>query len=252
MAALKGVKTLDMVDGEITKVAYEGTEYEKTDSPVEAGDLFLLKEGHFIGGAEVGAFYTTKKYEDGDIVIPTASIGNASYTQSIGKGVAFRKKYTRLKVGDYAKVVDATEQDYADNGDIVKITKDDRDEVPFKCEIVAGRCAGDIFWAEEHELVLATEAEVAVAKEAEAKRSIEAKWAKIGRKVDEYKVGDIVAYNELAGFGNEGLGKVIEDSTCNSFPKIGAIDGCGDLEEYYVPRLSLTLITPVEARFDRS
>lgn len=250
MAALKGVKTLDMKNGEITKVSYAGAEYEKTDSEVKAGDLFLLVDGHFVVGGEVGAFYSTKKHEDGDIVIPTAAIGSASYTQSIGKGVAFRKKHTRLKVGDYAKVVD--EGEISTTGDIVKITEDDHGSYPFRCDVITGKGAGDYFWACESELVLATEAEVAVAKEAEAKRSIEAKWAKIGRKVDEYKVGDIVAYNELAGFGNEGLGKVIEDSTCNSFPKIGAIDGCGDLEEYYVPRLSLTLITPVEARFDRS
>ncbi|MEC0478940.1 hypothetical protein [Bacillus licheniformis] len=33
MAKLAGVKTLDMVNGEITKVAYNGAEYVKTESP---------------------------------------------------------------------------------------------------------------------------------------------------------------------------------------------------------------------------
>lgn len=250
MAVLKGVKTLDMVDGEITKVSYEGSEYEKTDSPVEAGDLFLLKEGHLVVGGEVGAFYSTKKYDDGDIVIPTAFTGNASNTQSIGKGVAFRKKHTRLKVGDYAKVVD--EEEISITGYIVKITEDDRGNVPFRCDVITGKGAGDYFWAREHELVLATEDEVAAAKEAEAKRSVEEKWAKIGRKVGEYRVGDIVAYDDQCWFGNSGIGEVVEGTYMNYQVRVAATDRGGFKNEYYLQKSRVALITPVEARFDRS
>lgn len=240
MAALKGVKTLDMVGGEITKVAYKGAEYEKTDSPVEAGDLFLLKEGHFIGGADVGAFYTTKKYEDGDIVIPTASIGNASYTQSIGKGVAFRKKHVRLKGGDYAKVVDAADYPELAKGDIVKIAIDDESPVSFYCDVISGERAGTSIWMYERRLVHATEAEVAAAKEAEAKRSIESKWAKIGRKVGEYKVGDIAKYRS--------------DGEICEVTKVEGYITMMTAKHGFCPELSedIELITPVEARFDRS
>ncbi|MCY9066640.1 hypothetical protein [Bacillus inaquosorum] len=91
MAKLEGVKTLDMVNGEITKVAYGGAEYVKTDSPVQEGDLFLLTEWHKIISGESGEFYLAEKYRDGDIVIPTKYLGNATATQRDGEGIAFRK-----------------------------------------------------------------------------------------------------------------------------------------------------------------
>lgn len=251
MAALKGVKTLDMSGGEITKVSYEGAEYEKTDSPVEAGDLFLLKKGHFVIGGAAGAFYSTKKHEEGGIVIPTASIGNASYTQSIGKGVAFRKKYTRLKVGDYAKVVEDDGRWNVSKGDLVKVSDDDKSIRPFHCDILRGAFGGHLTWLRESELVLAAEDEVAAAKEAEEKRSIEAKWAEIGRKVDEYKVGDIVAYDDPYWFENKGFGEVIDGTDSDGDTFVEAVDHRGDLDCNYLAPEKLTLITPVEARFDR-
>lgn len=91
MAKLEGVKTLDMVNGEITKVAYGGAEYVKTESPVQEGDLFLLTEGHNVIGGDTGAFYLTVKDWDGDIVIPTKYVGLATTVQKIGDGIAFRE-----------------------------------------------------------------------------------------------------------------------------------------------------------------
>ncbi|WP_339168777.1 hypothetical protein MKY61_19985 [Bacillus sp. FSL M8-0315] len=91
MAKLEGVKTLDMVNGEITKVAYGGAEYVKTESPVQEGDLFLLTEGHSVIGGDTGAFYLTVKDWDGDIVIPTKYVGLATTVQKKGDGIAFRK-----------------------------------------------------------------------------------------------------------------------------------------------------------------
>ncbi|MCY7954740.1 hypothetical protein MOB72_08230 [Bacillus licheniformis] len=91
MAKLQGVKTLDMVNGEITKVAYNGAEYVKTDSPVQEGDLFLLTKGHSVIGGESGEFYLTEKHRSGDIAIPTRFLGNATATQRRSRGIAFRK-----------------------------------------------------------------------------------------------------------------------------------------------------------------
>jgi len=85
------VEVLDMQNGEITKVAHEGAEYAKTNETVKEGDLFQLRKGHYVMGGEVGAFYTTYTYRDGSIAIPTEYDGNATYTQSKGWGVAFRK-----------------------------------------------------------------------------------------------------------------------------------------------------------------
>ncbi|MFP3875736.1 hypothetical protein U5N54_03450 [Bacillus paralicheniformis] len=91
MAKLTGVKTLDMVNGEITKVSYDGAEYVKTESPVQEGDLFLLTEGHMVIGGESGEFYLTEKHQTGAIFIPTRFLGSATVTQRNGDGIAFRK-----------------------------------------------------------------------------------------------------------------------------------------------------------------
>lgn len=59
MAKLQGVKTLDMVNGEVTKVAYNGAEYERVEGAPRifgrAGDLLLNAYDH--SDLEVNAFY---------------------------------------------------------------------------------------------------------------------------------------------------------------------------------------------------
>ncbi|CAF1897484.1 hypothetical protein NRS6185_03801 [Bacillus subtilis] len=55
MAKLEGVKTLDMVNGEITKVAYCGTEYERVEGEAQKGDIVLVKEAW--GAQNVGEFF---------------------------------------------------------------------------------------------------------------------------------------------------------------------------------------------------
>lgn len=91
MAKLNGIKTLDMQNGEITKIVYEGAEYAKTNEPVKEGDLFQLSKGHTVIGGEDNAFYQTYKDSDGDILIPTSAGGLASIVQRKGHGVAYRK-----------------------------------------------------------------------------------------------------------------------------------------------------------------
>ncbi|MGG4171348.1 hypothetical protein ABEW20_06130 [Bacillus safensis] len=247
MAALKGVKTLDMVDGEITKVAYEGAEYERVKGDAKVGDLVLITDDSWCDATE-GSFYLSIDISDGDPVIVDDIDEKDSY-YSDGYAL-FRKKHTRLKVGDYAKVLD--EGEISITGDIVKITEDDRGIIPFRCDVITGKGAGDYFWAQESELVLATEDEVAAAKETEVKRANEAKWAKIGRKVDEYKVGDIVAYDDPYWFENKGFGEVIDGTDSDGDTLVEAVDHRGDIDCNYLVSEKLTLITPVEARFDRS
>lgn len=60
MAKLEGVKTLDMVNGEITKVAYGVATYERVEGAAHAGDLVLSKES--CGDITHGAFYRVEKY----------------------------------------------------------------------------------------------------------------------------------------------------------------------------------------------
>ncbi|MCY7439397.1 hypothetical protein [Bacillus altitudinis] len=239
MAALTDVKTIDMKNGEITKVSYEGSEYERVEGDAKVGDLVHL--------ARVGAFYKCYDVDsEGDAVFSVGIASNRS------KYDLFRKKHTRLKVGDYARVVDWPSRFKGVEGDLVKVLRDDRKHRPFHCELLNGNYVGQNIWARESELVLATEAEVAAAKEAEAKRSIEAKWAKIGREVDEYKVGDIVAYDDQCWFGNSGIGEVSEATNENENTYVVATDNRGRRSRFYLSSEKLTLITPVEARFDRS
>lgn len=62
MAKLNGVKTLDMVNGETTKVAYGGAEYVKAEGLPKMDDLVLAEEGGY--DITYGAFY--KITEDAD------------------------------------------------------------------------------------------------------------------------------------------------------------------------------------------
>ncbi|MEK4789460.1 hypothetical protein [Bacillus sp. FSL K6-2971] len=238
MAALKGVKTIDMKNGEITKVSYEGSEYERVEGDAKVGDLVLCADGSWCD-ATIGEFYLVDDVDE-------------KYLYYSDVYTLFRKKHTRLKVGDYAKVVDDSGQDAVTKGDFVKITEDDETTLPFKCDVVIGKSAGGYVWARESDLVHATEAEVTAVREAEDKRSVEAKWAKIGRRVGEYKVGDIVAYDDTNWFGNSGIGEVSEGQLLSYQVRIAATDSVGFKNEYYLNKGRVTLITPVEARFDRS
>ncbi|MCP9282995.1 hypothetical protein [Bacillus safensis] len=304
MAALKGVKTLDMVGGEITKVSYEGAEYERVVGDAKIGDIIRLTE-EARHDVTPGGFYTVRGVRGARVQI-TDDVNEPHHWDEDYYDL-FRKKHRRLKVGDYAKVVEGSDLDEADAGDIVKIIHDDYDRVPFKCDVIKGRRDADYIWAEESDLVLATEAEVAEAKapkfsvgdyakvvgdtyhsdivegaivkitdladgegdlrfelvgdddydyakpsSLEKVSAEEAKWAKIGRKVDEYKVGDIVAYDDPQWFENKGIGEVTEATDEDNYAGVVATDNGGRRVKYYLLPEKLTLITPVEVRFDRS
>ncbi|QAV85206.1 hypothetical protein ES965_14435 [Bacillus subtilis] len=344
MAKLEGVKTLDMVNGEITKVEYGGAEYVKTDSPVQEGDIFLLTEGHLVIGGDTGAFYMANKRPGGGIEIPTMYRGNASAVQKNGNGIAFRKvdaatnpsveervakaegeieslksdvavlkgeaeykriaksearagdyvkfdyppsfltakeyyeikefedgdpviidddgdeydtysddfevyrkagaddpKPERLKVGDYAKVVNATDYHSFRDGDIVEIVED-----PFTGPIneCARKITGGVTqYVPKRQLVRATDEEVAEAKRVAAEAAERKKWAEIGREVGEYKVGDIFRSP------NGNLYEINRIDDRLGYP-IGFKDSEG-FADGYKRDAAITLVTPVEARFDR-
>ncbi|MFL6977068.1 hypothetical protein R7M47_05335 [Bacillus inaquosorum] len=147
------------------------------------------------------------------------------------KAGAAEPKPERLKVGDYAKVVGRAIIN--EKGDIVKIIQDTGGNVPFKVESVSGLYKE---WRSEESLVRATDEEVA-----EAKRA--AKWAEIGREVGEYKVGDIFRSP------NGNLYEITSIDDRFGYP-IGFTDLDGHADRYKRDA-AITLVTPVEARFDR-
>lgn len=307
MAALKGVKTLDMVDGEITKVSYEGAEFERVEGDAKVGDIIRLTE-EARHDVTPGGFYTVRGVRGARVQI-TDDVNEPHHWDEDYYDL-FRKKHRRLKVGDYAKVVEGSDLDEADAGDIVKIIHDDYDRVPFKCDVIKGRRDADYIWAEESDLVLATEAEVAEAKAKLAPKfsvgdyakvvgnthfsdivggaivkitdladeagdlrfelvgdgdydyakpsslekvsAEEAKWAKIGRKVDEYKVGDIVAYDDVEWYKHGEFGEVVAETDEDNYILVSSVDYQGKRIRCVSAPEKHTLITPVEARFDRS
>lgn len=308
MAALKGVKTLDMVDGEITKVAYEGTEYERVEGEAKVGDLVRLSDDarHDV---TPGGYYTVRGVS-GIRVLITDDVNDPHHWDE-EYYVPFRKKHTWLKVGDYAKVINNV-MEYRE-GDIVQIAES-VSGFDFKVDFInvtrSSKSTGQVYgYIDAEDLTRATDAEVAEAKarltpkfsvgdyakvvgdtyhsdivggaivkitdladsagdlrfelvgdddydfakpsSLEKVSAEEVKWAKIGRKVDEYKVGDIVAYDDRRWFGNSGIGEVTKATNENNYTRIGATGNGGIRSGYYLNPEKLTLITPVEARFDR-
>lgn len=298
MAKLSNVKTLDMVNGEVTKIEHNGSTYVKTDDKVKAGDIFKLLPGHVVIEGDDNAYYTTHGARGSNVLIDTKYFGSATHVQKVGHGVAFRKtneatvgerisslevrasnleakkqaqpetithegvEYKRvdrearegdvvvfdlapdsystegkpypierldvvtmpiyldndgdegviedfddvkvyepivdkpapLQVGDYAKVVIGSfTTNGFDVGDIVELETNYVGKSDFKISSIDGESSG---FANRHMLVRATDEEVAEAKRQQAEKAVADKWAEIGRKPNEFKVGDAVQYKK--------------------------------------------------------
>jgi hypothetical protein len=138
-----------------------------------------------------------------------------------------------LKVGDYAKV---TLEWHNAFGEIVKIVSDSySDSYKYDTELLNGD-EGDCHNPDH--LVRVTDEEVA-----EAKR-----WAKIGRKPNEFKKGDIVRVRQSHGAKRRLMG-IVENGSNVSAPDLAGVREVGG--QYHAYDVSeMTLITPVEHRFD--
>lgn len=313
MASLTGVKTLDMANGEITKVAYNGVEYVKVDGHAQSGDLALRHPSINNLDVTAGCFYeVAEAYEDkirisddvddlaarqqsmfsffrkqgaervgafevGDYIVPLpeadhhykitntdmklakvvkgydrrinleiiahndeSRIGNVHGAYS----VHFRKatpeeveKYTapKLKVGDYVRITGNGLGEHGFKiGEIVRVLATHTDLI--KGENLDG---SKYWYVQASDFVKASSEEVA-----EAKRA--AKWAKLGRKTNEFKQGDIVRIISagLSGLRNGELGIV------------GEIDGdilrvCGRLSyATLINADNVEIVAPAESRVD--
>ncbi|MCY8754790.1 hypothetical protein [Bacillus haynesii] len=76
------------------------------------------------------------------------------------------------------------------------------------------------------------------------------KWAAIGREVGEYKVGDVVSYDDPICFENSGIGEV-EGFGDRGNPEVNSINYNGHKTSYILTPDRLKLVAPVEVRFDR-
>lgn len=249
MAKLNGVKTLDMVNGEITKVVYNGEEYARVEGKAEVGDVALIINGW--GTIENGDFYSVEKVERNSINeyvhISKRANGHQTDVQAFRKSSAStlptiekrvddlesrvsalevdKSETNRLTIGDIAKVVNKQYCHNAKVGDIVKIVDDEKDTQPYLCEFLDGSNAG--WFGEEELIVLSAE---------------EAKWAKIGRKVNEFKKGDIAkGYSVYRQKFAMGIVEVVS----------GKLIGIRLPNDDYYAIENSELIAPVESLFQR-
>jgi len=299
------------------------TEYVRIDkSEAKAGDFVKFDEApnRYLTAGKYYEICRVDDYGDPHIV---ANDGGRFDTYYAGVFEVYRKvsaaepKPERLKVGDYAKVINATSYHVFNEGDIVEIRADiGTDE---RNEFARRIIDGETQYVPKCELVRATDEEVAEAKDAaefakfkegakvrlksgggdypligfedggiyyvydndyyhgeEKKIALEIlgefgrgfatpdqlellpeeeaaeieKWAAIGREVGEYKIGDIVTYDDPIWFENSGIGEV-EGFGDRGNPEVNAIDYNGHKTSYFLKPELLNLVTPVEARFDR-
>ncbi|CAM3633640.1 hypothetical protein [Mesobacillus zeae] len=266
MAKITGVKTVDMVGGEITKVAYGGDEYVKVDGPAVKGDLVSIVKAW--GGIPAGEFYSVDQvtgtrgrefvYIDGSAngyqssVQPFRKV-SAQSAPAIEERVATLEKRVDalepaeepLKVGDYAKIADHVSYDgYAGAGDIVEIHSNVGGFYDFRVVKVSDKSDYTLF--DSRSLVRATDEEVA---EAKAKLESE-KWAKIGRKPNEFKVGDIVRVLDGSDswLSDGDIGEIAQIDTDDVPYRVKTAEVT---DSNWLCVEGIELITPVEARFDR-
>lgn len=148
-------------------------------------------------------------------------------------------KPARVPVGSYVRIT--TDSEGLPKGVFAKVTKDDGSNAwPYRCELLDG---SDSDWFYDYQFEIITEAEV----EAELERQ---KWAAIGRKVGEYKAGDVVEVIEGGGASGLVQGDVVS---------VKSPDGNGLYFSRKNPQGSdawlfasyVRLIVPAEQRFDR-
>lgn len=206
------VEVLDMVSGEITKVAYDGVEYELlgTDVKAKAGDLVQsnvkltdISEGDFfktfncdgdIEFKEGGNDYRDANYGEGRYIIfrkisaepsPTLEERVTDLETKVAalEGENVEAEPKRLTVGDIAKIIDEESGHSGNVGDVVRIVADDEDDQPYKCTRISD--GKDVGWFFESEL------------EAYAEETIEFEGATY-RKVDrEAREGDVIVLSRV-------------------------------------------------------
>jgi hypothetical protein len=170
----------------------------------------------------------------------------------VGFNVEFGAKNEPLKVGDYAKVFGFEGSKSGYNGIIVSLTKSWGNEEPdrFNVKPIADSPMAS---CSTKNLVKATDEEVAEAKRQQAeeleRKELERKWAKIGRKPNEFKKGDIVRGERATSPTNETAVGEIED-VGSEHERCHGVRTFINEKYFAVLKDTAELVTPVEHRFD--
>ncbi|NMF00034.1 hypothetical protein [Aneurinibacillus aneurinilyticus] len=255
-------------------IVHEGVKYRKVAREVQEGDKYIVCTTDAFSFLTEGKVYAiTNIDEDGDplfidddgdasVVVSENYAVLEQIPQSIDEQIAeaerklaelkaAKAEQERLKVGDYAVVVGITTNETMFPhefiiGTVVEVTQCFND---YPDRVRAKSIVGRGSWAVlKKDLRKATPEEVAEAKrkfsEEQAKKAEEAKWSAIGRKVGEYKTGDIVQYaNDMSGY--DAYVPVLELVGTRINVKTVDYGICTEQPE------NLRLIVPVEQRFDK-
>lgn len=161
-----------------------------------------------------------------------------------------QKKPKLIPIGSYGKITQAgitrgifTTHEFA-VGELVKVDRHARlyDDRVHAVSVSTGKG-----WFVHHEDMAEITAEEVAAIEKEAEET--AKWAKLGRKVGEFKRGDIAEATRLLGKKERVIGEV-EDVPQQEDGGMAAGLRLPDGTFYAVDAVGMALVTPVEQRFD--
>jgi hypothetical protein len=274
MAKLENVKILDMVNGEPTRVEYNGEVYVKTEDDAKAGDLVRVIDAFYITCVEEGGFYdifdrhdllmfldddgdfrpyklnrrgfeTFRKVSEtkasADLAERLAELERqfeALKERVVAKDVPKAESAPKFEVGDYVVPLPESDGKYAVTNTEMKLGKVTHvySDGDIKIEIVAHKNEYAVGGSYRVE---SKHFRKATAEEIE-KAAEEARWAKIGRKPGEFKKGDIVRLLEDSGAHEAGTLVEVHD---NGNYKADDYVWVGEFDWY-------ELVVPVEQRFD--
>jgi hypothetical protein len=212
-------------------------EFAEDDTDITAGKYYVLVDADsgVIEFYDDVSDYRTKVPDDGEIyeLVPVEE-----------------PKAEPLKIGDYVVATESNDYGITNSdmilGKIVEAHDLDRGD-DIRVEIVAHNYAREVGLdysvnskyfrkATDEEVERATE-KIEQAKAEAERKQVEAKWVKIGRKVNEFKEGDFVKYKKCYA----------------EITRVGIYDISIQAPNGIMPVAfdAVTLITPVEARFDK-
>jgi hypothetical protein len=239
-------------------IVHEGRRYRKVARKANVGELIIAtsvgsSNGRHVKVGEIGVVTGRRGWVAADIHVNFTcgkekfigpSAGDSEYAVLEPLAPAKPAQTPRLKVGEYAKVNEGAVGSVGSFvGKIVQLTS------PSDVSTLDGKHIGPVYASE---LTRATDDEISAARaEIERKKAeeeVEAKWNAIGRKVNEYKRGDIVRGERSLERGSIVTGAYLEGS--DSFVKHG-ITSFVDGNYRSIIGSTLELVTPVEQRFDR-
>lgn len=250
MAKLDGVKLIDVQDGEVKKISYEGSAYVAICDSPEMGDI-VRSPG--VWDAEEGAFYkvvTRDGFGDNAIIDDVGDKRSGLNTFDIFRKVAgtevssLDERVTvlenrvdkiegndaeKLEVGEYAKVVGDTLLGEVNPGAFVEIESEKDFAGDYRIRLMDG---SDYDYANPEALE-----KVDLSDE-------DIKLIKLGRKPGEYKSGDIIKVTETFGVLKIDIGDLAEVKKRG--PSKGTIYMKGSPS--YI--LAGELVAPVESRVD--